>query len=121
MNSTPAPRRTQAAGTTPPTASPRSTPMADVVTSAPAAPTKIAPRDPPAADMANVASCVLSPSSARKMAAKLWTTVFQSMGPSEEIAQVARQQDGLLEEDLPVGDTERAVDPSQDVPPRADP
>ena len=45
-----------------------------------------------------------------------------SMHPiSEEIAEVPRQQHGLLEEDLPVGDAERTIHASQEVPPRADP
>src|SRR5262245_35454098 len=40
---------------------------------------------------------------------------------SEEVAEVPRQQHGLLEEDLPVGDAERTIHAPQDVAPRADP
>lgn len=60
-------------------ASPAITAMAVVVTSASAAPTNTDQRDVPAVEKDSVASCVLSPSSATKTAAKVVATSFQSM------------------------------------------
>ncbi|GAB4445834.1 MAG: hypothetical protein OHK0026_12530 [Rhodocyclaceae bacterium] len=61
-------------------ASPATTAIAVVVTSASAAPTKTDSRDVPAVEKDSVASCVLSPSSATKTVAKVVATSFQSMG-----------------------------------------
>src|SRR5262245_61286124 len=65
---TPAARCNQLAGTARPTASPTSTAIADVATSADADPRNTAHRDRPVVAKASVASCVLSPSSAKNTA-----------------------------------------------------
>src|SRR5262245_53316896 len=79
MNTAPAMRRSQCAGTTRVTADPASTAIAEVAISASAEPANTAhlARAPAAID--SVASCVLSPSSATKIAPKVEARVFQSM------------------------------------------
>src|SRR5690349_10779871 len=79
MKSAPAARLSQWAGITWATPSPASTAIADVEISAPAEPRKIAQRELPPAASVKVASCVLSPSSARKTAAKVDPTSLQSI------------------------------------------
>src|SRR5690242_7238776 len=48
-------------------------------------------------------------------------TLFSSHPMSEEVAQVARQQHGLFEKDLALGDLKRALDAPQHVVARTDP
>lgn len=78
-NSAPAALLTQTAGTALLTASPAITAIADVATSATADPANTTHLDDPPAASDSVASCVLSPISARKIAANVDAKSFQSI------------------------------------------
>src|SRR3954470_13491994 len=77
--SAPAPRRSQTGEITLPSAAPATTASTEVTTSAEAEPISTATRERPDEARAKVASWVLSPSSARKTAANVENSAFQSM------------------------------------------
>ena len=76
---TPAILRSQSGETTRETASPAPTAIAEVATSARAEPTNTAHFELEPAERVSAASCVLSPSSARKIATKVEPKSFQSI------------------------------------------
>lgn len=76
---TPAARLIQIGGITRAIASPNTTAIADVATSAKAEPANTTQREAPDADMLKVASWVLSPISAMNIAPKVVRNSFQSM------------------------------------------
>src|SRR5262245_28367064 len=82
MNAVPAARCSQAGGSTRASASPTRTAMALVRTSAAAEPRNTTRRDFPEAARLSVASCVLSPSSARKTSPNVAASSFRSMAAS---------------------------------------
>jgi hypothetical protein len=90
MKSAPAARLSQIGGTARLSASPASTAIADVATRASAEPAKTTQRDEPPAASDSVASWVLSPISARNMAAKVDAKSFQSIGRSFYLTSATR-------------------------------